>query len=162
MVAPRRRPWESLSLAYRKRLERGEVTRSLYESGARLTSARGHSTTPERPARADSKADYLAYRARRAQAMHVMTTDGQQVIAGMTTAERSLVARHLNATKWYLSHGRANSVLPSFAGDAVTGYSSFDGYSEPVTVELETRFERLNALQRSGALDFLGIYADAA
>lgn len=44
-----RKGWESLSPGYRNRLERGGVTKSSYERGESITSARGHERTPERP-----------------------------------------------------------------------------------------------------------------
>lgn len=42
-----RRPWDSLSPAYRARLSRGGITKSSYQSGASLAAARGHAQTPE-------------------------------------------------------------------------------------------------------------------
>lgn len=159
---PPRRPFDSLTPAYRRRLERGGIKRSAYESGAQLSAARGHAATPERPARADNKVTYLAYRAHRDQAMRVLTTNGVQTISGMTAAERSVVGRHLNAVRWYLNHGRTNSILPTFKGKYVTGYTSADNFAAPVTVKLETGYAAVESLQRSGQLDFLSIYPDAA
>lgn len=46
-MAVRRRPWESLSENYRKRLSRYGITKSQYESGRPLSGARGHGATPE-------------------------------------------------------------------------------------------------------------------
>lgn len=43
----KRKGWESLSPAYRKRLERNGITASAYAQGASLQKARGHRTTPE-------------------------------------------------------------------------------------------------------------------
>ena len=48
-----RSSWESLSPAYRARLERGGITRQDYLSGVSLSGARGHAKTPERPERAE-------------------------------------------------------------------------------------------------------------
>lgn len=42
-----RREWDSLSDTYRKRLERGGITRRDYERGRNLSAARGHYATPE-------------------------------------------------------------------------------------------------------------------
>lgn len=47
-----RKTWGALSENYRKRLERGGITKQAYESGASLSAARGHAATPERPERA--------------------------------------------------------------------------------------------------------------
>jgi len=44
-----RKGWESLKLDYRKRLERGGISRAAYERGESIKSARGHAQTPERP-----------------------------------------------------------------------------------------------------------------
>lgn len=44
-----RKGWGQLSDAYRKRLERGGITRSAYERGESIKKARGHESTPERP-----------------------------------------------------------------------------------------------------------------
>lgn len=44
-----RKGWNQLSNTYRGRLERAGVSRSVYESGGSLQSARGHGTTPEKP-----------------------------------------------------------------------------------------------------------------
>jgi hypothetical protein len=42
-----RKSWGALTPAYRRRLERGGVSQSAYESGASLKAARGHARTPE-------------------------------------------------------------------------------------------------------------------
>jgi hypothetical protein len=44
-----RKGWDTLSSAYRQRLERAGVSRSEYEAGQSIQKARGHSKTPERP-----------------------------------------------------------------------------------------------------------------
>jgi hypothetical protein len=46
-MAVKRRAWESLSDAYRKRLARHGITKSQYENGRPLSGARGHAATPE-------------------------------------------------------------------------------------------------------------------
>lgn len=43
-----RKGWNQLSDTYRGRLERAGVSRSVYESGGSLQSARGHGATPEK------------------------------------------------------------------------------------------------------------------
>lgn len=47
-----RRSWESLSPAYRQRLQRNGISPAQYRAGESLSKARGHAKTPERPARA--------------------------------------------------------------------------------------------------------------
>ena len=46
-----RRSWQSLSPAYRRRLERGGITAATYGKVS-ASAARGHARTPERPSRA--------------------------------------------------------------------------------------------------------------
>jgi len=151
---PPRRSWDSLTPAYRRRLERSGITRAGYESGAPLTGARGHGTTPERPDRQDRRAGYAAYRAQRSQPMRVITTSGVVMMSGMTSADRSLVGRHLNAVRWYLTNGSAGSRLPDFDGTTVTGYTFDDGKTSSVTVALDTNLADLSAKERNGELDF--------
>jgi len=155
---------DSLTPAYRRRLERGGVTRKEYESGASLSGARGHAATPERPTRADNKPGYAGYRKRQdAKPMHVVSTSGVLIVAGMTKADRSIVGHHLNAVKRYLDYGRSGSQLPSFKGKTVTGYTADAGdFKEPQTITLETNVDTIETLARSGALDFHSIYALAA
>lgn len=43
------RNWNALSPAYRKRLQNAGITQNQYESGAKLSQARGHAQTPEHP-----------------------------------------------------------------------------------------------------------------
>jgi hypothetical protein len=60
------RNWAGLSPGYRKRLEKGGVTKRQYESGQSLEKARGHEHTPERPERASTKDEaYKDYRDRK-------------------------------------------------------------------------------------------------
>lgn len=149
-----RRPWDSLSPAYRRRLERSGVSQSQYDSGVPLTVARGHAKTPERPGRQDRRADYAAYRAKRTQPMRVITPEGVQLLSGMTTADRSTVGRHLAAVRWYLQYGTSRSRLPDFEGVKVTGYSPTDNYVSPITVSLDTDPGSISARERNGELNF--------
>lgn len=55
------RNWDSLSQAYRSRLERGGITRRDYESGKSLSKARGHGTTPEHIGQGKQKSQYRKY-----------------------------------------------------------------------------------------------------
>lgn len=78
-----RREWEALTPAYRRRLERGGISREAYTQGASLRAARGHATTPERPTRAfrnpDLYGDYLRRRVAR----------GADVPSGMVSPTRA-------------------------------------------------------------------------
>jgi len=94
--------------------------------------------------------------------MIVVTTDGVQVLSGMTSADRSKVGSHDHAIGRYLRNGGIGSRLPGFEGVTVTGYSSEDTYDIPVVVTLETDVNRLHAEDRSGNLDFKSIYEKAA
>jgi hypothetical protein len=61
-----RRNWETLSAAYRKRLQSAGVTKQQYESGESLEKARGHGETPERPERAEKNpTKYQKYTAKK-------------------------------------------------------------------------------------------------
>ena len=155
---PSRRSWDSLTPAYRRRLERSDLTRAAYESGAPLTGARGHGTTPERPDRQDRRAGYAAYRAQRSQPMRVITPSGVVTLSGMTKADRSTVGRHLSAVRWYLTNGSAGSRLPDFDGTTVTGYTFDDGKTSAVTVALDTNLADISAKERNGELDFASPY----
>lgn len=53
-----RKGWSSLSPAYRARLEKAGISRSDYESGQSIQSARGHANTPERPSQAKNFPTY--------------------------------------------------------------------------------------------------------
>ncbi len=152
---PPRRSWESLTPAYRRRLERSGITRAGYESGAPLTGARGHKSTPERPGRADRRPDYAAYRAQRSKPMRVVTPSDVVTLSGMTSADRSLVASHLNAVRWYLANGSVGSRLPDFENSTVTGYTFNDrGEASALTVTLDTDQADLSAKERDGELNF--------
>lgn len=61
-----RKAWGTLSATYRRRLERGGITKAAYERGESLAKARGHGQTPERPERAERQPDkYTKYIERR-------------------------------------------------------------------------------------------------
>lgn len=51
-----RKGWQSLSDAYRKRLQKAGISESDYAGGASIKSARGHAATPERPIGYNAKA----------------------------------------------------------------------------------------------------------
>lgn len=48
-MTTQRKPWESLSEAYRGRLERQGITAREHAQGASIKAARGHERTPEHP-----------------------------------------------------------------------------------------------------------------
>ena len=50
-----RKGWDSLSPGYRSRLEKGGVSKSAYDRGESIKSARGHERTPERPSLSNSQ-----------------------------------------------------------------------------------------------------------
>ena len=74
MPSRARKPWDQLTPTYRRRLERGGITRQNYETADRKA-ARGHATTPEHPRDAERHPgqyrDYITSR----------TSDERQVIA---------------------------------------------------------------------------------
>lgn len=64
-----RKGWDSLSLNYRKRLERAGISAKDYSAGISLSKARGHSQTPEHPTDKISRTKYPSYYAKRQQLM---------------------------------------------------------------------------------------------
>lgn len=55
-----RKGWAQLSADYRKRLEKGGITKTKYEAGESIRAARGHLNTPERPRQAKNFPSYQA------------------------------------------------------------------------------------------------------
>lgn len=47
-----RKPWDSLSTAYRERLSRKGITPQMHAAGESIRAARGHANTPEHPSEA--------------------------------------------------------------------------------------------------------------
>jgi hypothetical protein len=77
--------------------------------------------------------------------MRVMTTDGPVLVTGLTTEERSLVARHHNAIKRYTRRYHTAD-LATFVDVHVGGR------------ELETRLDVLDWWAMTGELDYESIY----
>lgn len=59
-----RKGWNALSANYRARLEKAGISKTDYESGQSIRSARGHLNTPERPSQASAFPTYQAERNR--------------------------------------------------------------------------------------------------
>lgn len=57
----KRRGWDTLSAAYRGRLERAGITQSDYERGESIRGARGHAQTPERPTQRITREQFPQY-----------------------------------------------------------------------------------------------------
>ncbi|HET9131465.1 MAG TPA: hypothetical protein VFO86_10980, partial [Terriglobia bacterium] len=70
-MAGRRKAWEALTAAYRKRLERGGIGKAQYEGGASLRAARGHAQTPEHPVQAYKSVDKYQRYMQRQKAAHL-------------------------------------------------------------------------------------------
>ena len=162
MSPRRRRPWSDLTAVYRRRLERHGVTRQAYESGAPLTGARGHAFTPERPSRAERTPDrYRAYLRRQGTGMRMVTTEGVQILQGLSRAERSLVGAHDNAVRAYLGHGGEigspyRSRLTDFHGRTVRGY--LPGSDDLADFEFETGEDHIDFYEGRGQIRFESIY----
>lgn len=163
----RRKGWDTLSSPVRRRYERAGITRAQYQSGASLSTARGHGRTPERPERAERAPDkYRDYLRNKRPGMHVTTTEGVVIVYGMGSGERSLVGKHNNSVRDFLN-GRpqgANVVpltgprkLPDFRGMTVQGYR--DTGSPLETFTLGTDPTVLSRYAQQGQLDFVSIYA---
>jgi hypothetical protein len=61
-----RKGWNSLSPAYRARIEKAGLTQADYEAGTSLSRARGHANTPENPRSYDPQ-KYQKYNTKRSQ-----------------------------------------------------------------------------------------------
>ena len=146
----RRRAWAALSPAYRTRLERGGITRELYEQGWSLSAARGHAATPERPSRAQGQpARYRGYLVGKGQqTIRVLTTQGPIYVTGLSKRERSRVGRHATAVGVYLQTDDTSD-LEAFEGLTVGAH------------ELETRTHVLDDLALRGETRFESIYEGA-
>jgi len=75
-----RKGWNSLSPAYRARIEKAGLTQADYEAGTSLTRARGHANTPERP-RSYDPAKYQQYNSKRKQLTSQVEQRKQQVFS---------------------------------------------------------------------------------
>lgn len=167
-----RKGWANLSTAQRRRYDRAGITERAYASGASLTAARGHATTPERPARAERHPERYSSYLSRFKPMRVVSTLGVVIVAGMTRADRSLVGKHANAVRRHIEgmtrpailsryHGvPGTQELSDFAGRTVTGY--LDGSDRPETVELESLSSAIDAQYFAGQLSYESIYQKAS
>jgi hypothetical protein len=161
-----RRDWETLSPAYRGRLERAGISQRVYESGTPLARARGHMATPERPARAERNATaYAGYIRARVKPMRVATAEGVRIVTIPAIQERSKVGTYDNAVKNMLAGGDSfrrygtaeGANLSDFAGVTVQG---FIGDSDELqTLRLLTDEKQLNARYYTGELRYEQIYA---
>jgi len=101
------RNWNSLSDAYRARLERGGITRGEYEAGANLSAARGHKATPEHPRQAENdRQRFQAYIFERDRLVQAILREKSQKFSA---------AANYNAkrSRWNVEHfqdGRARSL----------------------------------------------------
>jgi len=149
-------------VTYRSRLERGGIGRAFYEAGVPVSTARGHAVTPERPERAERKPDsYRGYLRRRGTGMRMVTTDGVQIVQGLSRRERSFVGKHDNAVRTYLGYGGEIpslyvSKLGDFEGKTVRGY--LPGSEVLADFEFETREARLDYFEGRAQIRFESVY----
>ncbi|GAA0411809.1 hypothetical protein [Streptomyces luteireticuli] len=141
----RRKSWDLLSDGYRKRLERGGITRAAYEQGKSLSRARGHAYTPERPERAAKNTHKYQRYLRARKDIRVVSRDGVVMLDGLTKKERGIVAKHWNAVGKFLETGD-NKDLVKFEGVTVGGH------------ELETRMNAIEYLAMVQSLAYESIY----
>ena len=73
-----RKGWNSLSPAYRARIEKAGLTRADYEAGTPLSRARGHAQTPEHPRSYDPQ-KYQKYDAERTRLTRLVEQRKEQV-----------------------------------------------------------------------------------
>ena len=135
-----RKAWQKLSPAYRKRLERGGISRTAYENGASLSRARGHRATPEHPSDVDHGdaerySRYQNIRSKRPFPMFIWQDaaddDGNGVPpfdwairTDWSYADRFKIARHWHAVKDYDfgSPQIFDRLFSPFRGVRVKGY----------------------------------------
>ena len=80
-------------------------------------------------------------------ALRVITTEGIKLVAGLSPATRSLVAKHHNAVRTYLQTGDTHA-LDEFRGVRVDGH------------ELETRARALDWWGQTDELSYESIYEE--
>ncbi len=130
-MARREGAWESLTPAYRTRLERGGITRESYQAGVRVQTARGHRTAEHR-ARAENEVK---------SGKPFRFVSGGEVVTATSRYSRirSLAASYMSAVGTFLRTGNADG-LRRFRGREIEGQA------------LETDPAKLRALARSGDL----------
>lgn len=132
MSGLRKRPWDSLSVAYQRRLLRAGIGQASYESGASLAAARGHAATPEHPERAVKRPElfpgYLTRKGQRALRMVwrptradglVPLADRFILVTELSKADRSTLGSYNNALRNYLN-GAPNHVA-DYGGRTIRG-----------------------------------------
>jgi hypothetical protein len=96
-----RRGWDSLSDSYRSRLQKGGVSKSDYESGADITSGRGHKFTPEHPERAEKHKDKYKDYLERKQLRQDVARKAERMFGDTLKWDRQRFTRNLNRSKNY-------------------------------------------------------------
>ncbi|MGI8309036.1 hypothetical protein [Saccharopolyspora hattusasensis] len=168
-MSRQRKSWNSLSDAYRRRLERGGISRQAYESGASLSKARGHAATPERPADARRNpgryADYLARHPNAGKDFPAFVRQADpsnirpEVRDNWSTRDKTKLAKHWGAIgKHRMSHDdQFGTLLGPFENTHVGGYGGIP--KQP----LETRKDVIDAyLQQQTEDPFETLYEYAA
>lgn len=69
-----RKGWSALSPGYKARLEKAGISKSDYEQGQSIQTARGHANTPERPTQASK---FPVYQAERTKLVNKVTAQKQ-------------------------------------------------------------------------------------
>lgn len=99
----RRKGWDNLSPAYRRRLEKGGVGRAQYESGAPIRSARGHAKTPESPTEyAKNPGRFKEYREKRKDLI-------QRVVDKKAAAFQAALRWNERNSEQFVRYGASNS-----------------------------------------------------
>lgn len=100
-----RKGWNSLSPAYRARIEKAGLTQADYEAGTSLTRARGHANTPERPSRYDP-AKYQKYNTERKRLIALVEQRKQDVFGDSVRWNRQRSDRAIREKPPSLVHMR--------------------------------------------------------
>jgi hypothetical protein len=115
-----RKGWDALSAQYRKRLEKGGISRADYTAGRSLSKARGHAQTPEHPTDKVDKAKYPNYYAKRQQLIRDFQRKKARLWGHLEDETRSLGRTRFNRKNSFdnVRDGRMSNKLLQWALDA--------------------------------------------
>lgn len=118
-----RKGWEALSPGYRKRLEKGGISKADYAAGRSLSKARGHSQTPEHPTDKISKTKYPAYYNKRQKLMQDFVAKKQRLWGALQNEYRRNGRRRYDPNRAVenVRDGKMSNALLEWALDADEG-----------------------------------------
>jgi hypothetical protein len=105
---PRARDWDSLAGSTRERYEKSGIGRTAYESGASLSAARGHATTPEHPGAGAGRPQYQGYYTLRSEITQLKKELFGRVGKWSVTEMKGKTRAHLTKARDYLREMKDN------------------------------------------------------